>query len=406
MKFPAFPIRYDSGNSMQPISLPYLVEPAKATGPSPAMGGYRPELDAVRFIAFLLVFFRHLIPEINVPKDAAAAAVPEVVRLIDAIRGVCGMGLCLFFALSAYLITDLLLAERRVQGTVSVRRFYIRRVLRIWPLYFFGISIGVAWALAFHQSSDLIGFAWFLLFAGNFYCGAFGWMNNPMSPLWSISVEEQFYLIWPWAMRWLNRRGLFLCALGFIAAANAALFYLGQHHVNADPTIWASSPVQFQMFAAGILLALADRYWGQSSPVLGFLLPLSAPWMWFIACYWLHAIEGNASSGIASMGAYALIALGCAAVLRGFCILGPTRIWKWTASLGKISFGLYVYHVLALTAAEALFQRLHVRGIMVLLAAPLALLLTIGLATLSYRWLGTPFLRLKRRFETLHTRPI
>jgi peptidoglycan/LPS O-acetylase OafA/YrhL len=112
-----------------------LGHPSISTGVS---RGYRPELDVVRFLAFLLVFIHH-----NLLRDPGAATIYQAFSspshgfrryLVASFAISCGMGLCLFFALSAYLITDLLLVEHELKGVVSVKRFYLRRVLRIWPL--------------------------------------------------------------------------------------------------------------------------------------------------------------------------------------------------------------------------------------------------------------------------------
>ncbi len=105
------------------------------------------------------------------------------------------------------------------------------------------------------------------------------------------------------------------------------------------------------------------------------------------------------------MIAYALIALGCAAVLQGFCMIGPSHIPQWAAALGKISYGLYVYHVLAIAFAKAFFD--PSRGLAYQWAsAALAFGLTATAAVISYEFFESPFLRLKRRFEILHSRPI
>jgi len=374
--------------------------------------GYRPELDAVRFLAFLLVFASHFLllsPTYQTRTNLFAFAGERGWRAQMALADTCNMGLCLFFALSAFLITNLLLDERRKFASISVRKFYLRRALRIWPLYFLGVAIGIGIALAGRQRNDVTGFVWYLLFAGNIYCGAFGFLHNPMTSLWSISIEEQFYLIWPWAMRWLSRKGLLVCAFVFIAGANVTLFVFGQQHVSTDVMVWTNTFVQFEMFATGILLALGKRFIAWPNPGMGLLMVLVGPILWFIANFVFHAQmpgeAGLAVTGPSLMFAYALEALGCAAVLQGFCMIGPSHIPQWVASLGKISYGLYVYHVLAIDFAHALF--VSKRGFVAFSTSLLiAMLLTIAAAGISYTYIETPFLRLKRRFELLHSRPI
>jgi peptidoglycan/LPS O-acetylase OafA/YrhL len=386
---------------------------ADAEAPKESVRGYRPELDVVRFIAFLLVFFHHvfypLFSTVFSGKPSPSDNISlSTARILNAYANSCGMGMCLFFCLSAYLITEILLQERQAAGAISVRRFYLRRILRIWPLYLFGIFIGIAWAALIVSRQQMIGFVWYLLFAGNIFC-TYGWWNNPMALLWSISVEEQFYLIWPWAMRWFSRRGLLWCALFFIIVANITLFNLGQHHANTDWEVWCNTLVQFEMFATGILLALTRKRFQHSSVLAGVILAVSGPVIWFFACY-LFNIKGNGSSAIAISGiylmiGYAMIALGCAAVLHGFCMIGPSYMPRWVTGLGKISYGLYVYHYLAIQLSLVFFISLHIPHAS-LFSVFLALALTILAAKLSYSRLESPFLRLKRRFEIVHSRPI
>jgi peptidoglycan/LPS O-acetylase OafA/YrhL len=259
------------------------------------------------------------------------------------------------------------------------------------------------------QAKDVIGFVWYLLFAGNLYCVAFGWLGNPFAPLWSISIEEQFYLLWPWAMRWFSKRGLVVCALFFILVANTTLFFLGQRHADSDREIWANSFVQFEMFATGILLAIAKKRLAWQNSAVGLLLVLAGPALWFVACITFHvkqpAEAGTAISGVDMIIGYALIAVGCAAVLEGFSMIGPSHMPRWAAYLGKISYGLYVYHVLAIEFTQVCLGRFH--GLSWLLATTLAaFLLTVVAAILSYTFLESPFLKLKRRFENVHTKPV
>jgi len=372
--------------------------------------GYRPELDAVRFFAFLLVFIHHFLSPVDFKSyDLFTAAGERALRVDSSLREACAMGLCLFFTLSAYLITSLLLRERESYGSISIRKFYLRRMLRIWPLYYLGIAIGVAMALLFRQTRDIVGFVAYLFLAGNFYCAAFGWLHNAMYPLWSISIEEQFYLLWPWAMRCFSRRGLAVSALGMIAAANITLFALGERHAVTDPHVWANTLVQFEMFSTGILLALAKKRMAWGNAWMGLGLATSGPVLWFGACFFSQVKQpeaaGVTSNGATLMIAYALIALGCAGVLQGFCMIGPSHIPQWVAALGKVSYGLYVYHVLAIAFAKACFdpsRGLAYQGA----SAALALGLTATAAVISYEYFESPFLRLKRRFEILHSKPI
>lgn len=380
--------------------------------PKAGISGYRPELDAVRSVAFLLVFAGHFLvltpgnPPTRLLEHVAGAA---GLAIADAVRDICGDGLFLFFALSAYLITGLLEAERDKAGVVSVRRFYVRRVLRIWPLYFVGIGIGIALALLLHRKQDAIGFTWYLLFAGNIYNVLYPPPQNPMLPLWSISVEEQFYLVWPWAMRWLTRRWLWVPAALFWLAGAAQLAVFAHVHADLGSAVWGNTLVQFQMFAAGIVLALMHRKTPPRSTARGTSLIIAAFALWFIASGPLHvhppAGAATASNSLKLIAGYTLIAIGCMAVLHGACMVKTCHLPRLAVQLGKISYGMYVFHVLVLEVVIALFDPGN-GWLQWIVSAMLSLALTALAASASYRWLESPFLRLKQRFELLHTRPV
>src|SRR5690349_20349803 len=112
-------------------------------------------------------------------------------------------GVDLFFALSSYLITTLLLREREELGCLDIGSFYLRRALRIWPLYFvflFGLLPLIRGYFPGDQMSGkyLVAFA---LFAGNWACTLWGYPHSIAGQLWSVSIEEQFYLTWPLVLR-------------------------------------------------------------------------------------------------------------------------------------------------------------------------------------------------------------
>ncbi|WP_047497528.1 acyltransferase [Terriglobus sp. TAA 43] len=340
---------------------------------------YRPQLDVVRFFAFLAVFIHHAIPRTGSGSARETFA--------DSM----GFGLCLFFVLSAYLITLLLTREHEATGSINMGAFYVRRILRIWPLYLLGLSIGVA--RAFHHSVLHEQKTWFiaaLLFAGNLVIpGAI-----LMSHLWSISIEEQFYLFFPASCRFFGLRGMLVIACILILLSNLTLIHLA--HIQADPdvSIWFNSFVQFEMFATGILLALADRSLPRwSVPVSLFVVAACiGGWMLAAGHFHLKSMGSKADSAASLCSGYALVAIACGLLIVAFQQLPSPRPFIY---FGRISYGLYVFHLPVLAAVTS-----HVHG---LAGSALTLLLTFGVAAISYRYFETPFLRLKRRFERIET---
>src|SRR5687768_7831381 len=163
---------------------------------------YHPELDVLRFVAFLAVFMHHALPRdarLYVNSGLSQAATQWLLTAKEA----GAFGVDLFFALSSYLITELLLREHEQRGTFSVAAFYVRRALRIWPLYFtfLALTVLVVPTLIPTDRFGPIYITSFALFVGNWVCAAKGLPFSVASPLWSISVEEQFYIGWPLLLR-------------------------------------------------------------------------------------------------------------------------------------------------------------------------------------------------------------
>ena len=215
---------------------------------------YRPELDVLRFIAFLFVFMTHRTD--LAPIDQARHP------WFHAFAQIGVYGVPVFFFLSAFLITELLERERRATGTIDVRAFYVRRILRIWPLYFlvfFGLVL-LNHVLPGAGADSPTKWLYFMLFAGNWYITFNGWIEYPVNPMWSLSVEEQFYVVIP-VLALLGRRALIAVNVAALAVSYAVIVGYARGF-TAVPTFsgqWTNSFVHFQFFAGGMLLALALR---------------------------------------------------------------------------------------------------------------------------------------------------
>lgn len=380
------------------------IESTKAAG----LRFYRPELDIVRFLAFLLVFVSHLLPPVGDPRIAhlLKGATPA----FNIVEGTFHYGLSLFFTLSAFLIFELLIRERDAAGTVEVKQFYIRRILRIWPLYYLALALGVAFAFGpWGHPSDIATIGWFAVFMGAWQSGIHGFVLNPVAPLWSISVEEQFYLGAPWVAKYLNSKALYGFCAALLLLSNLCLFHLGK--VSApDYRIWADSLVQFECFAAGILLCIVLR---RRVPALAgwqrLLLIGSGCVCWLCASSLMLArfSAPDSTTSWPIMCAYALSALGCVLIIAAFLGMNPKHLPAWAIYFGRISFGLYVYHEFAIFVCSSYLGR-HVAfaSPVFFLKAVVATGLTFFAAALSYRYFETPFLRRKKRHSLIESQPV
>jgi peptidoglycan/LPS O-acetylase OafA/YrhL len=354
----------------------------------------------------MCVFCHH-----TLPKDAEGYNLPKgLASFMAEMVNASSFGLCLFFALSAYLICELLLREKQLAGRVDMARFYKRRILRIWPLYYLGLLIGGLWSWHYGtlhaDAKDFLAYALFMPNLVYMITHAFGGIaSGPAGPLWSISLEEQFYLLWPSVVRFCSERGLWLFVGLIFVTANLTLVYLGLHHAQTDSVVWFNSFVQSYMFASGILLVLLlkGRMPVFSDPVR-VLLVLSLPCCWFLA---VHADNlKNTSGRVATVGqllsGYLLVALGCIAFMLS--LMGVSRVPAWAAALGRLSYGIYVFHLLAFAICRDIVNKLHLRHPLAVAEVP-ALLLSVALAWLSYQYFEKPFRRMKDRAAIIHTQP-
>jgi peptidoglycan/LPS O-acetylase OafA/YrhL len=364
---------------------------------------YRPELDALRFFAFLGVFAVHLL---NYPVDSLPARhVPRPVAtvLLGVVHGG-SYGVDLFFVLSAYLITELLLREKQLTGQLHVVAFYARRSLRIWPLYYLAV-LGASFIPLFnsHQEFPSQYLAPFLLFVGNWSLMIYGWPLTVATPLWSVSVEEQFYLFWAPMVARLTRRGIAWTAALLIGLANASRLYATVLH-QGKGYIWASTFAHLDSIAAGILIALwlRDRSLALSTSMRALMITCGAA-CFFARGYFIVVPNGDQLSITGTLVGYPAIVLGCAAMLIAFIGL-PVRSVS-LRYLGKISYGLYVYHVPCLAVINRLFVATPGFG-HVMVCLVLVFVMTVVVAALSYELFEKPFLKLKRRFTPIESRPI
>jgi len=360
---------------------------------------YRPELDCLRFFAFLAVFICHT--SYRPLNYFEARHIPDWVGRIAEAFPLAGMrGVDLFFALSAYLITALLLREKQELGTLDVRSFYIRRILRIWPLYYFVILLAVAFSLTLSRRSFPALYLLSLFFlVGNWGVLLPGGSIRMTGPLWSVSVEEQFYLFWPPIVKRLTRRQIIHASLVMITAATLSRVAMMLLHFTGIQ-IYANTLTRLDTIGGGILLAallrgglpklkLSVRVALMGCALTGLLLT------GYLKEFQTHPIWTE------MLLSYPVIALSCNAMIYAF--LGLRMEIPWLQYLGKISYGLYAYHAVFLLVADRLagaFPAFSHWRIFVALA------LTIATAAASYRFLEAPFLRLKKRFTHVRSRPI
>ena len=365
---------------------------------------YRPELDALRFFAFLGVFIFHAAP--RTMDFYVAAGVPRLVgNLLISICGAGAYGVDLFFALSAYLITSLLLRERTATSALDLRGFYLRRILRIWPLYLAFVTFAALAALVIPEQRlpwhYVVGYC---LLAGNWGYVLYGLPASFAIPLWTVSIEEQFYLAWPLAVRRASVRMMAAIAVGMLVLAHAWRVWLAISAAPVDVMEY-NTFTRLDPIALGILIALFSHKLPRFSQRHRITLLCVSIAIW-IATY-AFSVSSNPprlSTWRLALG-HPITAIASATMLLS--VMGSQHALlrnRTLLYLGKISYGLYVLHEFAHYCAAGLIHAYS--PLTVIMQSLVALAFTILLAAASYRWLESPFLRLKERFTQVQSRPI
>jgi peptidoglycan/LPS O-acetylase OafA/YrhL len=357
-------------------------------------------LDGLRFYAAALVVIGHI------PMNQASVGLPNSHYGAMFYRG--APAVAFFFTLSGFLITYLLLDERNRTGQVNISNFYMRRVLRIWPLYFlivgFGLifynlvlpKMGITRPLEYNIWLAILLYTLFLPNLMNSLYSVGGILN----PTWSIGVEEQFYLLWaPIVKRWHNRL-LLICGIIMVLSLTAFtvnrmnLFGLREMQNFFDQ-------LKFHFMAAGAIMAWMLFY----KPVRLFALPFFR-WRWLQWVFAFLLLEflflGSPRHWLLEetlqMLLYSWLIIDVAANPHRLVNI-KTRLTEW---LGEISYGIYMYHMIAVYATSRYFQSAQwwKASLILYLVTYYGMVigLTILLAYLSHRFFERPILKLKRRF--------
>jgi len=356
-----------------------------------------PQLDGLRTFAVMGVFFAHW----GIGSLPGFSFFPWG-----------DMGVTLFFVLSGYLITGILTSagDRVAAGEESylhaARQFYVRRCLRIFPIYYLVLLGAAVLILQVRQA-----FWWHLTYASNVYFAIRGNLDVQGSTFWTLASEEQFYLIWPWvilAISRARRRSVVIVTLGVGVAARLGLSMFPVTQMAAKVLLPGCLP----FFALGALLAIrretsdapdAMRHGKDDSgagpdpaltAIIGLLLFLLARKNWGPS--WL----GGAMDTLGSLGwgLTSMWIIGKASSGFGGSA-GRILEARWVRYLGRISYGLYIYHPFVTWAIIRILMLWGITaGDHLAVFSPVFAITTIGVATLSWFAIEQPVNRLKRHF--------
>lgn len=352
-------------------------------------------LNELRAFAAFAVVFHH----IELYKDFMGInSLCDITITKNFIENLGKNGVYLFFVLSGFLITYLLLEEKSVTGKVSVTKFYSRRILRIWPLYF--IILGVGFFLLPFAYSTFSGFfetqtffnekienlvygknlLFFLFFFSNIALSVFG-MVPGASQSWSVSVEEQFYFIWPWIIKFFSR--ILWVVLLFIIIVMTLINYK-INSFGSFPILQAfltSFNIDF-MAIGGIIAIVYRNYKAIVQKIVTHKVLIVSVFI-SVIIHLLYQIS-HVTLGL-SFGLLILI-----------FIENNVKI-KLFSELGKWSYGIYMYHPMVMYFSFALVDKMHITSFMGRNFAYYFLItgITILISYFSYKYIELYFLKLK-----------
>ncbi len=310
-----------------------------------------------------------------------------------------GFGVSIFFALSGFLITYLLLVEKNKNGRISCFDFYARRALRIWPLYYIYLAAALTVAYLTKEQTNLNQLPYYLLFAPNIPVSA----GKPLAycvHLWSIGIEEQFYLLWPWIVSRVRNleRFIYLLTVTLIGVKLLIRFSYGDASLNYQI-------VQNARFQCMLIGAVGAIWLYEGRRICRDL----ARSRFLQAVCWLAIFSMLVNHfHIASIFDNEITAVLTVVLIFGQILGNPlcsleSGVWD---RIGKVSYGLYVLHPLVIVLIRLgwrpVFDRTALNYIFIYIAV---CLLSLGAASLSYRYFESYFLRFKTRFSRVASQP-
>ena len=382
-----------------------ITQPA-ATRPSTGLPRHMPALDGLRGLGMIAVFAAHLVEYAGLSGGTLDNALLKAV-----LRG--GYAVMMFFVFSGFLITGILLDSK--EKPRYFRNFYARRTLRIFPLYFAFIAlvflvVPAVFTVSSYYRTQVHEQAWYWTYLTNIGVAIHGWAPKYQyfGHLWTLALEEQFYLVWPLVVLLLNKRWLWRVCLFMLVAGLATR--IGFMYAHNEAAVDVLLPSNLDSLGMGGLLALWARSgrpfplkamkWGAIASPFAFaslsvwpvLLPFTSEVMWALT---------------------PTIVAGGFACLVPLCIFADPRsrlsrvvCWKPAIEAGLVSYAFYVFHqpllFLVVRAWHLDAQDFpaiagsHVIGLVVV--GVVAGGITAALSVASWRWFEQPVLRLKARF--------
>lgn len=364
---------------------------------------YFENLDGLRFLCFMSIFLFH---SFHTEYDYIKSSSLYHFVKID-ILGNGNLGVNSFFVLSGFLITYLLIEEKKMNGRINIKKFWIRRILRIWPLFYLCVIFGFfgfpVLKSAFGQEpNETASLVYYLTFMNNFDFINKGLPDaSNLGVLWSVAIEEQFYLIWPIILYLLPIKKYWIAFAAILVLSLTFRAYYDQPLLHEFHTLSCIGDMAIGAFGAWLISEngrFKERITNLRTSHILFIYTL------FFGIF-LFRDEVLYSHYVLRIIERPLIAMVILLIIleQNYSSNSPFKISRFRAitKLGAITYGLYCLHLIGILITNTIADKLELntRPWQVMISNTLvALALSVLMSYISFEYYEKPFLRIKNKF--------
>ncbi len=360
-----------------------------------------PGFNNLRFLAALVILVYH--------QEYKKKLLGFEYHWVDQLFTIGDLAVTLFFVLSGFLITYLLIAEKNATNTIAIKKYYMRRILRIWPLYYLILILGffILPHIGLFQlpttglidTGNFLQLFLFFLFFANIGFLKYGNLSF-MDQTWSVAVEEQFYLIWPFIIKYVKNIVPVLWVIIIIfAGARGCVGAMYQHGETYRKAYSLLYYLRLDNMAIGGVFAYILFY--QKTDVLNLIYNKYVQWvnMLLLAFLWANSYVIPYIHHLAYAVMFGIVILNAAANAK-VVFKVKNRLVDY---FGKISYGIYMYHNIMIVASLKLcaFFLGGTSTAFFIVSYLVSILLTLWVAHLSYQYVEKYFLSFKNRFAVI-----
>jgi peptidoglycan/LPS O-acetylase OafA/YrhL len=363
---------------------------------------YFKNLDLLRFIAAYSIVLLHIFfgwkVHFGQPAFIAGSMSPDTLTHVETVVENLSFGVDVFFIISGFLITYLLLSEHQRTGKVDVMKFYIRRAFRIWPLYFFMLLVAPVLSYCYREQSP--SFLYHFFFCGNYDIINNGGKSVATDHLWSICIEEHFYLICPLLVAFIPVKRLPIALVGIVVVTILFRGLVSTFHGNYGGIMYLHTLSRIDTLAIGSLFGYMYFHkmikFNHSTPLRLMIYGV------FIFLFIGGSVVQSIGFFNASIKKYAFVLIG--AYWIGNFLFNPKALFRVQKpnilhQFGKVSYGIYMFNTVIIYLILKTYSKLGYQNYF--LYVVLVHVILGVLCYLSYRYFEKPFLALKEKYSVV-----